>query len=132
MAPPRRWASDAARKAAYRDKRRGIEMPDDHYNSRSHVPEHQQTYAIEAGTGEIKIGRALHPEARLRELQTGSPTELRLLGVIPGGAAIERLLHDTFGHARLRGEWHDPSIRDDILTVFRILGTVDDERPKEE
>jgi hypothetical protein len=124
MAPPRRWASDAARKAAYRDKRRGIDLPDDHYNSRTHHPEHQVTYAIEAGSGEIKLGRALHPEARLRDLQTGSPTELRILGVIPGGAAIETLLHEAFQGHHLRGEWYAPEARDDILTVLRILGTV--------
>lgn len=124
MAPPRRWANEAARRAAYRDRRRGIILDDEVYNSRAHTPEHQKTYAIEADTGEIKLGRALHPERRLRELATGSPVELRLLGTIPAGAAVERLLHDTFQHAHLRGEWHDGSIRDDVITVFRILGTV--------
>lgn len=126
MPARRRWASDAARKAAQRDRRKGIFLDDDVYNARAHEPEHQVTYAVEADTGQIKIGRAIHPEKRLRDLSTGSPVGLRLLGVIPAGAAVERLLHDTFKHALIRGEWHDASIRDDVVTVFRILGTVYD------
>lgn len=126
MAPPRRWATDAARKAAYRDKRRGIELPDEHYNEHAHEPERQQTYAIEAGTGEIKLGIALHPERRLRELSTGSPVELRLLGSIPAGRTVERLLHETFKEHRIRGEWYAAAVKEDVLTLLRILGQVNE------
>lgn len=126
MAPPRRWASEAARQAAYRDRRKGIEHPDDYYNaSRSDTPEKQSTYFIQAGDGQIKVGIALHPEKRLRELQTGSPTPLKLLGTIAAGRTVEALLHDTFkaqGH-HLIGEWYSAAIHDDVMTLLRILGS---------
>lgn len=127
MAPPRRWKTEAARKAAYRDKRRGIELPDDHYNDHARDPQHQYTYAIAAVSGgeiqAIKLGIALDPEQRLRNLQTGSPVELRLLGTIPAGPAVEALLHTVFKAQLLRGEWYSPDIYDDVTTLLRILGS---------
>jgi hypothetical protein len=124
MAPQKKWLSEAAKKAAYRDRRKGIILPDDHYNStRSSVPEHQVTYVIEADTGQLKVGIALHPQQRLKELQTGSPVPLRLLGTIPGGRAVEKLLHDTFKEHRLQGEWYSPEIRDPLTTLLSILGS---------
>lgn len=127
MAPPRRWVSDAARKAAYRDRRKGIEHPDDYYNStRSAVPEKQMTYLIEAPGLGLKVGLALNPEKRIRDLSTGSPVELRLLGTIPGGRAIESLIHEAMADRKLRAEWYSLDARDDLTTLFRILGSVHD------
>jgi hypothetical protein len=63
-------------------------------------------YFIEAvGAGRIKIGHARDPQARLRELQTGSAYTLRLMAMVPGGMALERALHRRFADLRLAGEW---------------------------
>lgn len=63
-------------------------------------------YFIEAvGTEFIKIGRSANPDRRLKQLSTGSPVELRLIGVISGGAEIEKELHKQFDHLRERLEW---------------------------
>ena len=61
-------------------------------------------YFIEAmANRHIKIGWANDPSRRLREFQTGSPTEYTLLGTIPGG--LERKLHRGFHDFHAQGEW---------------------------
>lgn len=56
--------------------------------------------------GPIKIGQSLDPQSRLKELQTGSPFELRLLAVTSNYTESE--LHSQFSFARLHGEWFEP------------------------
>jgi hypothetical protein len=53
----------------------------------------------------IKIGYAADFEARLRELQTGNPVELELLGLLPGPRSLEYTIHAAFRDERERGEW---------------------------
>jgi hypothetical protein len=55
--------------------------------------------------GPIKIGHAVNPIARLRELQTAHHKELRILAVMDGGIAKEKEIHDIFADSRVRGEW---------------------------
>lgn len=63
-------------------------------------------YFIQRGqAGSIKIGYGKNPAKRLRDLQVGSDRELRLIGVTPGGVALERTLHQEFAELRLSGEW---------------------------
>ncbi len=63
-------------------------------------------YFIEAvGQDRIKIGKADDPEARLKQLQTGCPVPLRLLGIINCQAGIERTLHAKFAEDNIQGEW---------------------------
>jgi len=71
-------------------------------------------------TGRIKIGRAKNPRRRLSEVQTGSPTKLRLVGTIPGGRSEELELHAKFTGARLHGEWFIPT--SDLLDHINKLG----------
>lgn len=65
------------------------------------------TYVVQAEHGgPIKIGwTGSHPEARLAEMQTGSPYALRILATID--ADVERELHEKFKHLRAPGgtEW---------------------------
>jgi len=60
----------------------------------------------------VKIGRttADRREYRLRELQTGSPEELRFEGFQQGGAALEKDLQHRWRARLLRdpGEWYAP------------------------
>lgn len=56
-------------------------------------------------TGTVKIGSSLEPHARLKELQTGHPFELKLEAVLPGGTDEEFGFHRRFSDERLKGEW---------------------------
>ncbi|SDP98588.1 GIY-YIG nuclease family protein [Ectopseudomonas guguanensis] len=71
----------------------------------------------------IKIGVAKNIDARKRNLQTGNPLELRLLGWIEADNAfqLERHLHQHFGSTRVRGEWFniEPA---DILPILMRAG----------
>ena len=60
-----------------------------------------------ATTGDVKIGRSGDVTRRLRQLQTGSPHELRLLLQLTGNGFYERRLHRQLYDYRLRknGEW---------------------------
>lgn len=59
----------------------------------------------------IKIGTALNPLTRLRNLQTGSSTPLRLMAMFPGGRQGEREFQKIWPDRRLAGEWFDDSDR---------------------
>lgn len=61
----------------------------------------------ENGCSPIKIGVAKNIDARKRNLQTGNPLELRLLGWITSDDdfQLERQLHGRFKFARTRGDW---------------------------
>lgn len=90
----------------------------------------EYVYFVRSGThGPIKIGRAVDPHERLRQLQTGSPVELRLLGTIPGGVDLEAALHDLLGDSRLRGEWFRPTV---AVRAYAVLATAIDGRHPEE
>lgn len=70
------------------------------------VDAESKVYFIEAeGTGRIKIGVSKDPLSRLRTLQTGSPSPLRLIATAFGGYAKEAELHQRFEDARIDGEW---------------------------
>ena len=63
-------------------------------------------YFIEAmANRHIKIGWANDPSRRLREFQTGSPTEYTLVGTIPGSRTLEQKLHRDFDEFHAQGEW---------------------------
>lgn len=79
-------------------------------------------YFIEAvGTEYIKIGRSADPDRRLAQLSTGSPTELKIIGRLGGGAEVEKELHAQFDHLRERGEWFKATPE---LTAFLTRSTV--------
>lgn len=58
-------------------------------------------------TGDIKIGRSKNPRKRLKQLQTGSPTKLKLLVEIPNAGYYEKILHKKLEKYKIRkrGEW---------------------------
>lgn len=57
--------------------------------------------------GRVKIGWSTKVATRIAQLQTGSPTPIRLLGTTPGGRGLERRLHERFAAWRVSGEWFD-------------------------
>jgi hypothetical protein len=75
----------------------------------------------ENGCSPIKIGVAKNIEGRKRNLQTGNPLNLRLLGWINTGDTfeLERNLHDHFSGRRVRGEWFDIEPADILPILMR-------------
>lgn len=68
-------------------------------------------YFIQASdVGLVKIGYTSKddPWSRMTTLQTASPVTLKLLGVLDGGQDLEKLLHERFKEARIKGEWFRP------------------------
>jgi hypothetical protein len=65
-------------------------------------------YFIADEDGYVKIGTAWSAASRLRDLQTASRQQLRILATMQGGHAEEAALHRRFASARLRGEWFQP------------------------
>lgn len=77
----------------------------------------------ENGCCPIKIGVARDIQVRQRNLQTGNPLELRLLGWIDAvdSFQLERQLHQHFNASRGRGEWFEIEPAD-ILPVLMSAG----------
>jgi len=65
-------------------------------------------YAIQNESGQIKIGWAKHVEDRLKQLQTGSPKQLHLLGYWRGTKKDESNLHSLIKSLRIQHEWYMP------------------------
>lgn len=83
-------------------------MTNDSLSSQSshEAPSGSYVYFIGAVGGPIKIGRALDPKARRRDLQVGSDRQLLLLATIPGGREMEKTLHRRFAASHVRGEYY--------------------------
>lgn len=65
-------------------------------------------YAIsDSVADQVKIGFTQNVGQRLKGLQTGHHTDLRVLWQGHGGAAMEAHLHARFARRRIRGEWFD-------------------------
>lgn len=76
---------------------------------RSETIERQMVYFIGADHGPVKIGKAMNPEGRLRDLQCGYPYELKILALVEGSTGIEQGYHRKFAGYRLNGEWFERS-----------------------
>jgi hypothetical protein len=72
-----------------------------------------------AGDGVAKIGRAIDPAQRLRELQTGHAGVLTIIAAVPGHADLERAAHEHFAHLKLSGEWF--RLTDELADFVRWL-----------
>lgn len=70
----------------------------------------------------IKIGHTKSFKNRFRNIQNGCPYKLFLWYSIftPRCVEIERHLHSTYSHCRVRGEWFSPS-DDDIDQLSRFF-----------
>lgn len=66
--------------------------------------------------GLCKIGSALDVERRVASLQTASPFVLRLVKTRDGGADLERAIHRSADHLRVRGEWF--KLTPEIVCIF--------------
>lgn len=82
-------------------------------------------YVFEAG-GLYKIGRALSPEGRLRELQTGNAHKIEIIMTCKTSRAhqLETALHRRFIGARHVGEWFELTL-DDLEWLEGFMRTFD-------
>lgn len=62
-------------------------------------------YVMQAVTGLIKVGRSKNPQRRLRALEQSSGQRIKLLLVLDGRGADERLIHAALAEYRTLGEW---------------------------
>ncbi len=79
-------------------------------------------YIIAASeNGPVKIGYSERPERRVRQLQTGHATKLKLYFSQPVAKSdarrIEKLIHTTVSYRRVVGEWFDLRVSDAIAEV---------------
>jgi len=78
--------------------------------------------AVEAETGNYKVGISIDPERRVKELNIGNPRELSLVKVFL--AAEDGYLSETQAHKRLaehhiRSEWFGPD--SDLETLTELV-----------
>ena len=69
----------------------------------------------------IKIGYTkLNIEKRLKQLNTGSDTQLYPLGFVSGNKSLEKELHQKFAKFRIRnnGEWFFPDYQYEAEQLF--------------
>lgn len=64
-------------------------------------------FILDPTTNNVKIGYTTldRMRPRLKELQIGSSSELKLLGTVWGGKSVESRLHEKFQDSWVRGEW---------------------------
>ena len=71
----------------------------------------QYVYIIEnQDSGAIKIGVAHNVEKRIKQLQTGSVSELNLIyrsNICSNAFEVEKFMHDKFNNRHIRGEWYN-------------------------
>jgi hypothetical protein len=83
-------------------------------------------YIACSATERVKIGYTRgEPEVRLKQLQTGSAAELRLVACHGGSVEDERSLHEEFAEYRLRGEWFEMAepVRRHVSLVIWFVAT---------
>jgi predicted GIY-YIG superfamily endonuclease len=71
--------------------------------------------------GPVKIGRSADPPKRLKQLQTGhaQPLSIHYQQEISGDEVnlMERAVHKTIRHKRLKGEWFSITVEEAIFEV---------------
>ena len=84
-----------------------IERPLPHSARQQERLDDRWVYAIstEDNRDSIKIGVANNISQRVKSLQAGSATKLKLRWSAHGGYPLERHLHDQFEQLRIHGEW---------------------------
>jgi hypothetical protein len=78
-----------------------------HIRARSMPAMPCNVYFIGGDEGPIKIGKSRDPHGRCRDMNIGSPQELRVLATVVGDGALEKAYHRRFGFAHMRGEWFE-------------------------
>lgn len=77
--------------------------------------------------GYYKIGVSTNPKKRLKQLQTGNSSELKLIDSYSSEYAdkIEKSLHNFLGANKKEGEWFDLSLLDALSFVDKCKNIED-------
>jgi Meiotically up-regulated gene 113 len=75
----------------------------------------------EEGGPFVKIGMSRNVKDRTSTLQTASPRDLRVLGIVPGGRNEEAALHYAFADLHVRNEWYRDDGRIAVWFTSRAL-----------
>jgi len=69
--------------------------------------------------GYYKIGISKHPKKRVKQLQTGNSSELKLIESYKSEHAlkIEKALQNRYSYLRKEGEWFDMSIGHEVSFI---------------
>lgn len=69
--------------------------------------------------GYYKIGISKHPKKRVKQLQTGNSSELKLIESYQSEHAlkIEKALQNRYSYLRKEGEWFDMSISHEVSFI---------------
>ena len=84
----------------------------------------QYIYVMQSGSGLVKVGISINPEARRAAIATGNGFEVniaKLFGPIHGAATVEKLAHNTLSVHRRGGEWFACSSEDAIHAVASAI-----------
>ena len=89
-----------------------------HEHNKNNTHKEEFVYFIQSvNGGPIKIGYAENVNTRLNELQIGNPEELQVIKTIRGGRDVETTIHEAFKQYRLRGEWFNAEIYNEVLEL---------------
>lgn len=69
---------------------------------------------------DYKVGFTTDLSQRVKDLQVGHPSKLRVVAMRVGGNELETLIHDILEEHHLRGEWF--SMSDKVLAEVMALG----------
>lgn len=77
------------------------------------------------GTGYLKVGRSGNVEERLKQLQTGSATELRIILHVPNRGGLEKDIHRRMSRYKCwnrQGEWfEEPALAELPVWLYDML-----------
>lgn len=83
-------------------------------------------YVISASElGPVKIGLSIHPEKRVRQLQTGHAEKLALHHREPiteqCARPMEQIVHRENRHRKLKGEWFDMTVAEAVAEIRHAM-----------
>ena len=70
-------------------------------------------------TSKYKIGVSKHPKKRVKQLQTGSGEEIKLIHEFKSQfpRKVETALHNRYGHLRAEGEWFLITLSEEVVFI---------------
>lgn len=74
--------------------------------------------------GYYKIGISKNPNTRLKQLQTGNSSKIKIIETFESDLArnIETTLHNRYSHIKKNGEWFDLALEDEVRFVKNCKG----------
>ena len=70
-------------------------------------------------TSKYKIGISKNPKKRVKQLQTGSGEEIKLIHEFKSefSRKVETAMHNRYGHLRAHGEWFNLSLSEELVFI---------------